>query len=72
MTDSSNYKPKLLVLGNKRDLHESKEYRSYYSELIDLVKQLKGVYMAVSLKSNYNWLSIKKETNTLGLFVNKQ
>jgi ABC-type multidrug transport system ATPase subunit len=72
MEAMTNYKPKLLVLGNKRDLHESKEYRSYYSELIDLVKHLKGTYMAVSLKSNYNWLSIKKETNTLGLFINKQ
>ena len=72
MTNSSNCQSKILVLGNKRDLHESKEYRSYYSELIDLVKQLKGTYMAVSLKSNYNWLSVKKETNTLSLLVNKQ
>lgn len=63
---------KLLVLGNKRDLHESKKYRSCYSELIDLVRQSKGIYVAVSLKSNYNWLSVKKETDALSLSINKQ
>ncbi len=72
MINNTMYQSKILLLGNKRDLHESKEYRSCYSELIGLVKQLKGTYMAVSLKSNYNWLSVKKETNTLSLLVNKR
>lgn len=71
---------KIVILGNKRDLVESETYRKYYQDLqsytssrsfktdADCLQSSNVKYIAVSCKTNYNWLSAKKIiTNHLGV-----
>lgn len=59
LENTKNLVLNIVVLGNKRDLVESTTYREYYQDLMKYVTpNIK--YIAISCKTNYNWLSAKK------------